>query len=292
MKKTIKLISLWIILSILGGCFDKNNLENATINTTVYPVMFLTEYLYGDNSQVNSIYPAGVDIENYTLNKKQIKEYAKADLFIYNGLTKEKEIAKELINKNKNMLIIDVSYGLKYMYGVEELWLSPNNFLMLAKNAKEYLKEYVNSKYAIEKIEEKYKELEETMSLMDAELRNIKKTAVEEKKSITLVTSSSVFKFLERYGFNVIALDDEENLTTNNLNNIKSNFKNGNYESILMLKKDEKTEVINSLVNDYKANIVTVDEMYSLDSSEKNNNETYLTIMDTFIDNIRNIILE
>ena len=127
---------------------------------------------------------------------------------------------------------------------------------------------------------------------MDAELRNIKKTAVEEEKSITLVTSSSVFKFLERYGFNVIALDDEENLTTNNLNNIKSNFKNGNYDSILMLKKDEKTEVINSLVNDYKANVVTVDEMYALDSSEKNNNETYLTIMDTFIDNIRNIILE
>lgn len=292
MKKTIKFITLCAATLLLGGCFEKNNLEDAKINTTVYPIGFLTEYLYKDNAEVSSIYPAGVDIENYKLNKKQIKEYAKADLFIYNGLTNEKEIAKELINKNKNMLIIDVSYGLKYTHGIEELWLSPNNFLMLGKNIKEYLSEYVDNKYLIEEIDKNYLALEETMSMMDAELRNIAIMADQEKKSKIIVTSSNVFKYLENYGFTVISLEDEENLTTNNLNSIKNNFKNSTYDTILMLKSDEKTELINSLVDEHKAKIIIVNEMYALDENEKNNNETYLTIMDEYIDNIRNIVLE
>lgn len=292
MKKTIKLITLCVATLLLGGCFEKNNLENAKINTTVYPIEFLTEYLYEDNAEVNSIYPAGVDIENYELNKKQIKEYAKADLFIYNGLTTEKEIAKDLINKNKNMLIIDVSYGLNYDYGIEELWLSPNNFLMLGKNIKEYLSEYVDNKYLIEEIDKNYLVLEETMSLMDAELRNVATTATEEKKSKVLVTSSNIFKYLENYGFTVISLEDEENLTKNNLSKIKSNFKDNTYSSILMPKGDEQTELIQSLVNDYKAEIIEVNTMYALDEVDKTNNETYLTIMDAYIDNIRKIVLE
>lgn len=292
MKKIIKLVTFCVTLLLLGGCFEKNNLENANINTTVYPIEFLTKFLYENNATVNSIYPAGVDIENYKLNKKQIKEYSKADLFIYNGLTSEKQIAKELINKNKKMLIIDVSYGLKYTYGIEELWLSPNNFLMLGKNIKEYLSEYVDNKYLIEEIEKNYLKLEETMSIMDAELRNIASTADKDKKSKVIVTSSDVFKYLENYGFTVISLEDEENLTTNNLNTIKKNFKDSTYDSILMLKGDEKTELINSLVDEHKAKIITINEMYALDETEKNNNETYLTIMDSYIDTIRNIVLK
>lgn len=292
MKRIIKLVTLSLVTLLLGGCFEKNNLEDAQINTTVYPIEFLTKYLYEDNAEVNSIYPAGVDIENYKLNKKQIKEYSKADLFIYNGLTTEKEIAKDLINKNKNMLIIDVSYGLNYDYGIEELWLSPNNFLMLGKNIKEYLSEYVDNKYLIEEIDKNYLVLEETMSQMDAELRNIATTAKNEKKSTVIVTSSNIFKYLEHYGFTVISLEDEENLTTNNLNKIKNNFKDSTYSSILMPKGSEQTELIQSLVKDYKAEIIEVNSMYALSETDKTNNETYLTIMDNYIDNIRKIVLE
>lgn len=292
MKKTIKLITLIVTTLLLSSCYEKNNLEDAQINTTVYPIEFLTKYLYQDNAEITSIYPAGVDIENYELNKKQIKEYSKADLFIYNGLTTEKEIAKELINKNRNMLIIDVSYGLKYTHGIEELWLSPNNFLMLGKNIKEYLSEYVDNKYLIEEINKNYLALEETMSLMDAELRNIATTATEEKKSKVIVTSSNIFKYLENYGFTVISLEDEENLTTNNLSNIKSNFKDNTYSAILMPKGDEQTELIQTLVKDYKAEVIEVNTMYALDEDDKTNNETYLTIMDAYIDNIRKIVLE
>ena len=112
-----------IILSafLLTGCsLKKDNLENATIYTTIYPVKYLTEFMYKDYGTIESIYPSGADVFNYELTDKQIKKYAKSDLFIYNGLSNEKTIAKNLINKNKNLLIIDVSNGLSYKNGVKD----------------------------------------------------------------------------------------------------------------------------------------------------------------------------
>ena len=139
MKKIFLLI---LSLFLLTGCsLKKDNLENATIYTTIYTIKYLTEFMYKDYSTIESIYPAGADVTTYELTDKQIKNYAKGDLFIYNGLSNEKTITKNLINKNRNLLIIDVSNGLSYSYGIKELWMSPNNYLMLAKNIKDYLKE-------------------------------------------------------------------------------------------------------------------------------------------------------
>ena len=55
------------------------------------------------------------------------------------------------------------------------------------------------------KIEEKYQELSEILSLKDADLRAIGKEA-QSKGTNTLVVSDNVFKFLENYGFNTIDL--------------------------------------------------------------------------------------
>ena len=146
-----------ILLSFLvisTGCsFTQDELEGATIYTTVYPVSYLVKQLYGNNSNIASIYPADCDINTYKLSKKQIKTYAKGDIFIYNGLTNEKEIAKDLINENEDLYIMDVANGLKLNNDITELWLSPNNYLMLAKNIKEGLKEKVSNKITIDNIE-------------------------------------------------------------------------------------------------------------------------------------------
>ena len=50
------------------------------------------------------------------------------------------------------MQIIDVSYGMNYKYGIEELWLNPNNYLMLANTIKSDLEELSSSKYAAEEM--------------------------------------------------------------------------------------------------------------------------------------------
>lgn len=284
--KSKKIILMLIPLMFLTGCnLKKDNLESATIYTTIYPIKYLTEFLYKDYATIESIYPSGADVVSYELTSKQIKKYAKADLFIYNGLSNEKTITKNLINKNKNLLIIDVSNGLSYTYGVKELWMSPNNYLMLAKNIKDYLKEYLDSKIIVNYVDQKYEDLAEILSLKDAELRSIGKEA-KEKGTNTIVVSDNVFKFLENYDFHVVSLD-EETLTEGTLNSIRNNFKKENYNTILVL-DNNYTDNINSIIKDYKAKAIDVKSMINVDSD---NTDDYLTVMQDLIDNIRNICL-
>ncbi len=284
--KLKKILLLILGLVLVTGCsLRKDNLENATIYTTIYPIKYLTEFMYKDYGVIESIYPAGADVLNYELTDKQIKKYAKADLFIYNGLSNEKTITKNLINKNRNLLIIDVSNGLSYKYGIKELWMSPNNYLMLAKNIKDYLKEYLESKIISDYVENKYQELSEILSVKDADLRAIGKEAQNNGKN-TLVVSDNVFKFLENYGFNIISLD-EDTLTEGLLNSVKNNFKKGTYSTIFVL-DNNYTDNINSIVNDYKAKTIDVKSMTNI---ETNNTDDYLTVMQEFIDNIENICI-
>ena len=59
-----------------------------------------------------------------------------------------------------------------------------------------------------------------------------------------------------------------------------------------MPKGAENTELINSLINEYKAEIVSVNMMHTLSKDDESKNENYLTLMNTYIDNIRSIILK
>ena len=80
-----------ISLVLLTGCIKRDNLENIKIYTTAYPIEYIVNNLYGTHSSVKSIYPNGVDINNYSLNDKQIKDYSSGNMYIFNGLTSENE---------------------------------------------------------------------------------------------------------------------------------------------------------------------------------------------------------
>ncbi len=280
MKKIFLLLSIFL----LSGCtFFKDNLEDAKIYTTTYPIGYLMNTLYGDYSNIESIYPTDTDVYSYELTDKQISEYAKSDLFIYNGLSNEKNIAKNLINKNNKLLIIDVSNGLTYSYGIEELWLSPNNYLMLAKNIKDNLNEYIKSRAIKDSINEKYRSFSEQISLMDADLRTIGKEAKEKSKN-TLVVTDDVFNFLTNYGFNIISCD-KDSVTDSIVTNIESSYKNNNYKGIITSDK-EIDERINNMITTNNIEVINLNKMTNL---EKDSN--YITIMQKFIDDVRNLVL-
>lgn len=284
MKKILKVLIVVLFIFALSGC-KEDRLSNNNVYTTIYPIEYLTDYLYGEERNVNSIYPRGADVDAYELTDRQKDNYSHGALFVYNGLTNEKELAREFLSNNRNILLIDVSYGLNFEYAVEELWLSPNNFLMLAKNIRDNLIDYTQSTVLIESIEKKYAEIEENLSFMDAELRSV---AIEAKKdgNPTLIVSSNKLAFLENYGFNVIVLDDDINEKS-----IEDAFNDGTFADIYLCDNDEKSEFIKILEEDYEANIISVNTMYTLSDEETSSNETYLTIMREFIDNIRNTTL-
>ena len=279
-KKILKIGLTVACCLIISACqFGNNSLENANIYTTTYPINYLVKTLYGSHAlNISSIYPSDCDITTYEIPEKNNKEFASADLFVYNGLTNEKDIAKNLVNINRDLLIIDVSYGLTLTNEVNELWLSPNNYLMLAKNIKDNLIEYVNNKSIKEDIEEKYTSFEENISLLDAALHNIGKSTDQ-----TIVVSSNGLKFLENYGFNIISLKDENNLKEIKLNNIKNNFKNKKYKYLIVADNDNNDELVKEITDNYKPEIISINTMtLSLE-------DDYFNVINEFIENLKNI---
>ncbi len=290
-EKMKKIILLLLMLFTLGGCsFKSTSLEDATIYTTVYPVEYIMNYLYGTESKVLSIYPSDVDLNNFKLTDKQIEEYASSDLFVYMGSSDELEIAKTFINENDKLLIIDATYGLTIDENtdIRSLWLAPNNFLMLAKNIKNSLNEYLNNTLKEEEVTKKYDELYAQISWVDAELRTIAKEAKENDNN-TLVVASNAFKYLSNYGFNVISIPDiEKDGSENAINELKNNFKNGKYNTLLKLKSEEGSELVQSLVADKSTNLVEIDDMITNSDATTD----YIEIQYENVATIRNLLVK
>ncbi len=210
--KFFKFLILFVLsLTLLTGCvFKRDTMENIDIYTTIYPLNYLTTYLYGDYAKIHSIYPSGVTVEDFNLSDKKISEYSKSDLFIFNGLDKDRDYAVKMINENEDLKIIDTSISVSYDYSVFELWLNPNNYLMMAQNIKDGLSEYISNPYINEEIEKKYEDLNKDLSKLDANL----KEAIKYANYDTIVVDNDAFKFLESLltdkPFNVISLDETE----------------------------------------------------------------------------------
>ena len=205
-----KLFILLISVFLLTGCsiLKSDAMEDIDVYTTTYPINYLVTYLYGDHSTIHSIYPTGVNFRDYDLSDKKINEYAKSDLFIFNSQDIERNYAVKMINGNRNLKLIDTAFGMTYDYAIEELWLNPYNYLMMANNIKNSLSEYITNPYLVEGIKKNYDDLQYDLSKLNA---NYQKT-LKEAKYTTIVADNDLFKFLEKYNIEVISL--EENIVT------------------------------------------------------------------------------
>lgn len=279
MKKIILIITMMLCLS---GCFKSDSYEGINIYTTLYPIEYITKTLYGEYATINSIYPNGVDIENYTITNKKLNDFSKADLFIYNGLGNEKQIAANLIEKNKNMDIIDVAQGLEIKNDKSELLISPSNFLMMAQNIKNGLKENVKNTSIIESINNNYDDLKIKISEIDAELKLIAENAKNKK----IIVANNSFKFLEKYGFEVLSISADDENSNTNLSKAKSLFSSKTNTYLFIIKGTEKTETIESLKKE-GAKLAEVNPMYTLTDEEIKNDLDYITIVKSFIDTIK-----
>ena len=284
MKNILKIIMVFIIIISITGCIKKDNFEDINIYTTVHTIEYITSVLYGEYSTINSIYPDGKDISEYTITNKKREEFSNSELFIYNGLSTEKQIAASLINKNKKINIIDVSQGLEIKDEETELWISPSNCLMIAQNIKNGLKEYITNKSILDSIDQNYENLKLQISEFDAELKLIAENAV--NKNIIVVNSS--FDFLKKYGFEVINISyEDKELSTTTFSKAKKAF-NSNENSYLFVLQgtDTTSKDIKDLV-DSGAKIVTINSMVNLTDEERENDKNYMTFMKEFIDAIK-----
>lgn len=280
MKKIILLIMLAIIIT---GCgIKRDSMEDITIYTSVYPIEYITQSLYDKNSTIKSIYPDGVIPEIYTINEKQIKDFSKGDLFIFNGLNNEKDFLKPMLTHNKKLKIIDATASMEYTYYNEELWLDPDNMLMMARNIKSGFNEYINNHYLKNEIEKNYEKLKIDLSNLSAKLRLTSSSS----QDPTIVVSSDMFLFLKKYGYNVISLD-EKTVTEKTISDVKKRIANNTTKNIFIIKGYETPEIIKNIINETNCNIIEIHPLSTITEVERTNKKDYISIMTETINSFK-----
>lgn len=269
-----------ISLFFITGCFKEDNLENVTIYTTDYATEYITEQLYGNNANILSIYPNNIVINDYKLTDKQLTDYSKASIYIYNGLSNEKNYAKKMLNKNKNLLIIDATMSMEYTNNVEELWLDPSNFLMMAQNIKNGFKEYITSTYLKLQIDEKYENLKINISEVDAELKLIASNA----SNKNVIVSNDLLLYLNKYGLNVISLEENDNLTAKSKADAEKLISNGTVKFIINKDNEKLNETISALVKKYNLTLLNFNTGSNLSEEQRMNKVDFIQIMNDNID--------
>ncbi len=277
--KNIKYLFLTIVLLIpialiTTGCTD-DSMDNIEIIVTNYPNEYITKKLYENHATITPIYPDGVDINNYKISNKQKHDYAKKDLFVYNGLIeKERNLAIDLLDINPNLKIIDTAYVLETDYSPEEMWLNPSSLLMMSQNIRLGLEEYITSTYLQKDVDDAYDKLKIELSELDADYR----VAVESTEHKTIIVADSALKYLEKFGLDVICIDSDANQKT--LSQAEKAIKNKNVSYIMLFKGEEVNENAKKLLDTYTD--IQKLELHKLDNisdTERSNKENYNTIM-------------
>ena len=285
--KTNKFLLLLILFLLpvtllTTGC-SNDSMDNIEIMVTNYPNEYITKKLYGEHATITPIYPDGVDINNYKISNKLKHDYAKKDLFIYNGLIeKERNLAIDLLDINPDLKIIDTAYVLETDYSPEEMWLNPSSLLMMSQNVRLGLEEYISSTYLSKDVDEAYNTLKIELSELDADYR----VAVESTNNDTIIVADSALKYLEKFGLNVICIDSDASDKTLSL--AEKAILNKSVSYIMLFKNEKVNDNAQKLLDTYS--YVQKLELHRLDNittSERSNGETYVSIMRNNLDLIK-----
>lgn len=281
--KKLKLLIIPILLLGMTGCFKKDNLEDIQIYTTIYPIEYITNTLYGEHSTILSIYPNGVNVNEYDLTKKQIKDYSKGNMYIFTGLSSEKNYVSPMFSYNKNIMIIDASQSMEYNYKIEELWLDPSNLLMMTLNIKNGLNEYITNHYLKNEIEENYKELKVTVSNLDAKLKLLGENATNK----TIIVDNNMFKFLEKYGFTVISLEEDDELLDKTIVEATTLLKEGENHYIFTTNSNNLNDIVQKIIEDTEAKVLELNTISNLTEKQRNEKEDYVSLLNENIEQLK-----
>lgn len=283
-NKFLLLLILFLlpITLLTTGC-SNDSMDNIEIMVTNYPNEYITKKLYGEHATITPIYPDGVDINNYKISNKLKHDYAKKDLFIYNGLIeKERNLAIDLLDINPDLKIIDTAYVLETDYSPEEMWLNPSSLLMMSQNVRLGLEEYISSTYLSKDVDAAYNALKIELSELDADYR----VAVESTNNDTIIVADSALKYLEKFGLNVICIDSDASDKTLSL--AEKAILNKSVSYIMLFKNEKVNDNAQKLLDTYSD--VQKLELHRLDNittSERSNGETYVGIMRNNLDLIK-----
>lgn len=315
MKNLKKIIFCLAALILLAGCSksESANKENNTedkndklkVYASVYPMYDFANKIAGDKMDVQLIVPQGVEPHEWEPDQDTIKNLEDADIFIYNGAGLESWTDK-IINSldNKNLVTLEASEGLEILksnHSHEEehedeeehehnhtgldphVWLSPINAKKELQNIKNtFVKVDPENK---DYYENNYKEYSKKFDELDKKYRE----NLSNLKDNKIVVSHEAYGYLcKEYGLEQMGLQGVNAQTepdAKKMAEIIDFIRNENVNTIFTeeLIDSKVSEVIASETG---AEVKVLSPVEGLSQEEIDNNEDYLSIMQTNLDNL------
>lgn len=185
---------------------------------------------------------------------------------------------------NKDLKIIDTTLSMEYNDSIEELWLDPSNFLMMAQNVKTGFSEYIDSYYLTNNIEEKYEELKIEASNLDAKIKD----TVSNGNSTAIVASDNMFKYLEKYGVTVYSLDEDNSDVNAVYNEALKMVNSGSIKYIFVKGNEEYNSTVQKLIQNTNVTVQNWHTLSNLTETERSDNEDYFTLMNSNLELLKN----
>lgn len=273
-----KILLIVLTCFLLTACTWTEDFNDKYLYTTMYPIEYATTALYGDNAKILSVYPNASD-QTYVVTDKKKQKYSKGEIFIYSGVANEASLARDLLNLNGNLKIIDATKGMSNNKKLASVWLDPSNYLMLCSNIKVGLIDYNSNPYLKEEIEDKYKGLNVSISELDVQLYNIGKNG----NYNTLLVTNNVFEYLTKYNINVISIDSKNETLDKAYADAKKLITDKKIQYVYYMEGDELTDSQNKFIQDNALIKVEIPDIWTLTDDERRENKTYLTIMNDII---------
>lgn len=280
MKKTV--LAVLTCLLFMTGCTFGDDFSDKYLYTTMYPIEYAANELYSDYAKVQSVYPNGAT-SKYEVTQKKKEIYANSEIFIYAGIANEAYLARDMININQDLKLIDATKGMDVNSKLESTWLDPSNYLMLCSNIKSSLIDYNDNPYVKEAIEDNYKKLNEKISGLDVLFYNIGKNG----NFNTLLVTNDVFKYLTKYNINVISLDTKNETLDKAYADAKKMINSNKIKYIYYLGGDELTDRQNKFISDNSLTKIVIPNLFTLTDEERKDNKDYIALMNEIIDSYK-----
>ncbi len=274
-----KILVLLFVIFLLTGCDFVDDFSDRYLYTTSYPIEYAASMLYKDHANISSVYPNGAT-SSYEVTEKKKDIYSEGETFIYSGISNEATLARDLLNRNGKLQIIDATKGISNNYSFTRVWLSPSNYLMLCSNIKSSLIDYSTNTYIKEEIAENYDLLNEKISELDVQLYNIGKNG----NYNTILSTSDDLNFLTKYNINVISIDEKNESIDKSYADAKKLIDEKKIMYVYYIEGQVLNETQEKFITSNSLKKIEINDLFTLSEEERKDNKDYISLMNEIIE--------
>jgi ABC-type Zn uptake system ZnuABC Zn-binding protein ZnuA len=114
------------------------------------------------------------------------------------------------------------------------------------------------------------------LSALDANYKSMYENA----NSTIIVTSSDIFKFLEKYNFTVLSLEENSNLNTKLIADVKALINAGTVKYIYIKSDETVSKTVQSLLDTTSVKVLEINTISMITQVQRDNKENYISIME------------